>query len=158
MKKLLIIVLLAASVAQAETYKWTDGEGTVHFSESRAEIPASYRKSATPLGIDVVTGSGSGTTGAPAPATRQSTTESGSTASRIEEVKGRLQNDEGSMALIRQLQDDPQMQALLSDPAVLRAVQAGDYGALMSNPAFMKLLNNPRVQQIEKRMQQDGTK
>lgn len=154
MKKLLMILLLAASVAQAETYQWTDGEGTVHFSESRAEIPAPYRKSATPLGIDVTTGSGSGTV----PAARQSTPENGSVASRIEEAKGRLLNDAGSMALIRQLQDDPQIQALLSDPAVLRAVQAGDYGALMNNPAFMKLLTNPRVQQIEKRIQQGGTK
>ncbi|KAB0670227.1 DUF4124 domain-containing protein [Oryzomonas sagensis] len=158
MKRLLIILLLAASAAQAETYEWTDREGTVHFSESRAEIPAPYRKSATPLGIDV-TGSGSGPAAAvSSPATRQGTTEGGSVADRMEEVKGRLQNDEGSMALIRQLQDDPQMQALLSDPAVLRAVQAGDYGALMNNPAFLKLLTNPRVQQIEKRLQQGGTK
>ncbi|KAA0888975.1 DUF4124 domain-containing protein [Oryzomonas rubra] len=158
MKKLLIILLLAASVAQAETYQWTDGEGTVHFSESRAVIPAPYRKNATPLGIDVTTGSGSGPAAGSSPATRQGTPESGSVAARLEEVKGRLQNDEGSMALIRQLQDDPQIQALLSDPAVLRAVQTGDYGALMNNPAFMKLLTNPRVQQIEKRMQQGGTK
>lgn len=32
MKKLFLVLLLATTVAQAETYKWTDKEGTVHFS------------------------------------------------------------------------------------------------------------------------------
>src|ERR1039457_4225249 len=49
MKKLLFILLLAATVAHAVTYKWIDSEGTVHFSESLGEIPATYRKNARPL-------------------------------------------------------------------------------------------------------------
>jgi PAS domain-containing protein len=45
------------------------------------------------------------------------------------------------------------MQALLSNPDIIRAVQSGDYSVLVTNPAFLRLLNNPRVQEIGKRMQ-----
>ena len=57
------------------------------------------------------------------------------------------------MEQIRALQNDPEMQALLSNPDVIRAVQSGDYSVLVTNPAFLRLLNNPRVKEIGKRMQ-----
>jgi hypothetical protein len=56
------------------------------------------------------------------------------------------------MALILSLQDDPEMQALLNDPALLEAVQAGDLSALTANPRFMKLLDNAKVKEIQKRV------
>ena len=49
------------------------------------------------------------------------------------------------------------MKALLSNPAMISAIQAGDIGTLMNNPAFMKFLNNPRVQEIEKRVNSQGS-
>jgi hypothetical protein len=61
--------------------------------------------------------------------------------------------DQGVMEQIRALQHDPEMQALLSNPDIIRAVQSGDYSVLVTNPAFLQLLNNPRVQEIGKRMQ-----
>jgi hypothetical protein len=48
------------------------------------------------------------------------------------------------------------MQAILSDPSVMQAVQAGDTAALLNNPAFLKLINNPRVREIGKRMKDNG--
>jgi hypothetical protein len=62
------------------------------------------------------------------------------------------------MTLIRSMQNDPEMQALLRDPATIGAIQAGDFGSLANNPVFLKLLNNPRVREIEKRMQQNGSR
>ncbi|WP_307726560.1 DUF4124 domain-containing protein, partial [Trichlorobacter sp.] len=32
MKKLMLLLLLVTTFAHAETYQWTDGVGTVHFS------------------------------------------------------------------------------------------------------------------------------
>ena len=157
MKKLFLILVLAASVAQAETYEWTDTEGTVHFSDTRAEIPAPYRKSATPLGMDTAPTANS-SRDVPSAAAGQGADAGGSLASQVEQLKGRMQNDAGSMELISALLSDPQMQALLNDPAVLRAAQTGDFGALLNNPNVMKLLTNPKVQEIGKRMQQGGTK
>jgi len=153
MKKLFLILLLAATAAQAETYKWTDKEGTVHFSESIGEVPANYRQSAEQIGIDT----GDATTGnrAASPAEpRQSADDKAS----VEGLKERMLKDEGIMTLIRAMQEDPEMQAILRDPATVSAVQSGDIGALMNNPAFLKLLDSPWVREIEKKLQNGGTR
>ncbi|HEY4743726.1 MAG TPA: DUF4124 domain-containing protein [Desulfuromonadaceae bacterium] len=150
---IMVMVLLAATVAHAGTYQWTDKEGTVHFSESLGEVPAQYRNSARAIG----TGSGGAADkGVSTPAPPQRADDYGSVAPQVEELKERMLNDEGIMALIRALQSDPDMQALLSDPAILRAVQAMDMGTLMNNPKFMKLFTNPRIREIEKRVLQGG--
>jgi hypothetical protein len=67
-----------------------------------------------------------------------------------------MMNDEGIMELILSLQNDPDMQTILSDPSVMQAVQAGDTGALMNNSVFLKLINNPRVREIVKKMNASG--
>ena len=157
MKKLVLVLLMSATVAQAETYTWNDKEGMVHFSDSPGEVPAEYLKSAKPLGKDT-----KGTTNTDKAVSsaepRQTADGFGSVAPRVEELKGRMLNDEGTMALIAALQNDPDMQAILGDPSVVRAIQAGDIGALTNNPNFLKLLNNPRVREIENRMQQGGAR
>ncbi len=56
------------------------------------------------------------------------------------------------MALITALQSDPEMQALLSDPAFVEAAQKGDTATLTADPRFQKLLNNPKVQAIIRQM------
>ena len=157
MKRLILVLLLATTVAQAETFTWTDKGGTVHFSESLGEVPAAYRNSAQPLGMDT-SGATNKNKAVSSPEPRRSADDYGSVAPKVEELKERMLNDEGIMALVNALQNDPQMQALLGDPAILRAIQAMDVGTLMNNPDFLKLLTNPRVQEIEKRMQQGGTR
>jgi len=52
------------------------------------------------------------------------------------------------MNTIMSLQDDPDFQAALQNPEVMRAVSSGDVNALLSNPLFMKLIENPRVKEI----------
>jgi len=76
---------------------------------------------------------------------------------RIREQAGALQErmkaNGDIMNLARSLQDDPDFQEVLQDPEIMKAVQAGDISALMSNPRFMKLLNNQAVQDIKKRLE-----
>lgn len=159
MKKLLLILLLATSVAQAETYKWSDGEGTVRFSDSRVEIPELFRKSAKPLGMGSQAGSNSDAKVSP-PGKTADLGKGGynqtAITSQMEGLKERMQNDEGIMTLIRTFQNDPEMQSLLRDPAVLSAIQTGDVSTLMGNPAFLRVLNNPRVREIEKKLGTPG--
>ena len=157
MKKVFIVLLLAATVAQAETYTWTDKEGTVHFSESLSEVPPNLRKSAKPLGMDT-NATTNATRAVSSPAPRQSFNSNGVVTPNVEELKERMMKDEGIMALVLAMQNDPEMQALLNDPAIIRAIQAGDIGTLINNPDFMRLLNNPRVREIEKRVNGSGTK
>ena len=136
MKKLFLILLLLATVAQAETYRWTDAEGTVHFSDSADKVPAMYRSSAKIL----------------------EDTANSSVAPQVDALQERMLQDEEVMSLIGALQNDPEMQALLADPAILAAIQAGDIATLTSNPDFMKLLDNPKVRAIQQKMQQNGTR
>ncbi|KAF0218529.1 MAG: hypothetical protein FD174_2829 [Geobacteraceae bacterium] len=82
------------------------------------------------------------------------TTGQGSVKAQVQGVQEKLMGDNEIMALILSLQNDPDMQALLNDPAVLNAVSAGDINALTGNPRFMELLNNPKVREIQKRVNQ----
>jgi hypothetical protein len=93
--------------------------------------------------------------GAIAQAGTPSPPENGKTPSvtpQVESLQERMLNDEGIMELVKALQDDPDMQALLADPKVMAAAQAGDIGALLADPRVMKLLQNPRIREIEKRV------
>ena len=157
MKKVVLVLLLAATVAQAETYKWNDKEGTVHFSESFGEVSADYRKNARPLGMDS-NGSTNRNKTVFSAEPRQNSDNNGSAAPNVEELKERMMKDEGIMALVLAMQNAPEMQALLNDPAIIRAIQTGDIGTLINNPDFMRLLNNPRVREIEKKVNGSGTK
>jgi hypothetical protein len=71
---------------------------------------------------------------------------------QVQELRERMLDDPGVMALILAMQNDPEVQALLSDPKIVAAVQAGDMGALLGDPRIMKLLENPRVQEIGQRL------
>ena len=134
MKKLFLVFLLLTTVAQAETYRWTDSEGTVHFTDSLDKVPAAGRNSAK----------------------LQADAADSSVAPQVEELQERMLQDEGIMALIIALQNEPEIQELLNDPAIRADIQAGDIRALTGNPDFMKLLKNARVREIEQRMQQKG--
>jgi hypothetical protein len=144
MKIFFLLLLLTATAAHGETYKWIDGAGTVHFSESLGAIPAIYRKTAKPLGITATT--------AP-PATSSSSPITSNENHSLSALKDRMLQDQGAMEQIRALQHDPEMQLLLSSPEVLQAVQSGNYSALINHPAFKRLLDNPRIKEIQKRMQ-----
>ena len=71
---------------------------------------------------------------------------------QVQELRERMLGDPEVMALILAMQNDPEVQSLLSDPKIVAAAQAGDIGALLGDPRIMKLLENPRVQEIGKRM------
>jgi hypothetical protein len=44
---LTVTILLVASVAVADVYRWVDEKGTVNFTEDPGKIPAKFRKKAT---------------------------------------------------------------------------------------------------------------
>jgi len=71
---------------------------------------------------------------------------------QVQQLQEKMLGDSDVMALIFALQNDPEMKALLNDPEVLTAVQAGDVEALKKMPRFMQLLNNQRVEEIRKRI------
>lgn len=75
----------------------------------------------------------------------------GSVPPDVSKLEQKMKADQESMALIYSLQNDPDFQAALNDPAVMNAVTARDVSALMKNPKFMQLLQNAKVKQIQSR-------
>ncbi len=71
---------------------------------------------------------------------------------QVKNLRDRMLNDQGIMALIMALQSDPEMQSLIADPKLLEAVQAGDIGTLLNDPRVRKLLDNPQLKEIGKRL------
>lgn len=71
---------------------------------------------------------------------------------QVQKLQEEMLGNSDIMALIMALQHDPEMKALLNDPDVMSAIQEGDTEALQKMPLFMQLLNNPRIQEIQKRI------
>jgi hypothetical protein len=73
-------------------------------------------------------------------------------ARQVETLQEKMLNDTDIMALIGELQNDPEIQRLLNDPTAVEAAQRGDISALVANPHFMQLLDNPRVREIQRKV------
>lgn len=63
-----------------------------------------------------------------------------------------LLGDQEILHMILSLVNDPDIQVILEDPSIIEAVNRGDIEALSSNPKFMKLLDNPAIQEITGKM------
>jgi hypothetical protein len=72
---------------------------------------------------------------------------------QIQQVQSRIAQDPAAMQSIMSLQNDPQIQALLSDPAIVKAIQEGDYVSLLGNAKIQALESNEHLKQV---LQQQG--
>ncbi len=66
----------------------------------------------------------------------------------IQDLRNRIQSNPEALQMIMELQNDPDVQAVLSDPEIMGAAEAGDLEKLLSNPKMIKLLQNPIIQEI----------
>ena len=67
---------------------------------------------------------------------------------QYEGIQKHMMSDKEILSIILALQNDPDIQSVLEDPILMEAVNKGDMEALVSSPKFMKLLNNPKIQDI----------
>ena len=70
------------------------------------------------------------------------------TSHEIQQMQTRLAQDPATMKSIMALQSDPQIQALLNDPAIMKAIQEGDYVSLLGNPKIQALDGNEHLKQL----------
>jgi hypothetical protein len=70
------------------------------------------------------------------------------TEAQVHALQQLIMGDPEIIGMLLTLLNDPDVQAILQDPSIIKAVNAGDIKALTSNPKFMKLLENPTVQDI----------
>ena len=66
----------------------------------------------------------------------------------IQQLQTRLAQDPVAMQSIMSLQNDPQIQAILSDPAIMKAIQEGDFMGLLGNPKIQALESNEGLKQL----------
>jgi hypothetical protein len=69
-------------------------------------------------------------------------------ANEIQQRQTRLAQDPAAMQSIMSLQSDPQIQAVLNDPAIAKAIQDGDYASLLGNAKIQALESNEHVKQL----------
>jgi len=70
----------------------------------------------------------------------------------VKSLHDKMMSDQEVMGMIESLKDDPQFTKILEDPEIMNAVQSGDTAALMANPKFLQLLNNPTVRDIQQKV------
>jgi hypothetical protein len=75
-----------------------------------------------------------------------------STEADVKALQQLMLGDQELVRMILSLLNDPEVQGVLEDPSIIQAVDAGDISALTANPKFMKLLENPTIQDITKKM------
>lgn len=75
------------------------------------------------------------------------------TQSAMQSIQSTIMNNPGIMGTIMELQNDPQIQAVLADPEVMKAIQSFDFEALANNPRIKALMNNSKVRHIQGSLQ-----
>lgn len=76
---------------------------------------------------------------------------------QVQALQGQMAGNPDLLSLVMSLQNDPEMQALLTDQKVLDAVQSGDYSSLLQDPRIRQLMQDPRVQELARRLQGQST-
>jgi hypothetical protein len=66
----------------------------------------------------------------------------------IQQLQASLAQDPTAVQSIMDLQSDPQIQAVLSDPAIVKAIQEGDYTSLLANAKIQALESNEKLKQL----------
>ncbi|MFZ4777700.1 MAG: hypothetical protein ACOYM3_20205 [Terrimicrobiaceae bacterium] len=54
----------------------------------------------------------------------------------------------GGMSALQQFSQNKALKSVMNDPEVMKAIQNGDYDALMKSPAMSKLIDNPETKQL----------
>ncbi len=66
----------------------------------------------------------------------------------FESVQESITGNPKLMEIVNSLENDPDIQKIMTDPKMMEAVRSGDVGTLLTTPEIQRLLNNPKVQSI----------
>lgn len=85
----------------------------------------------------------------------QNLPDASSTQSETARLKDKIASNPEMMGLVAEMARDPQFQELVQDPAIAEALRTQNMNALMSNPKFMAILNDPKIQEIQNKVMED---
>ena len=103
----------------------TESMGTIHVGSGQIQ-------SLTTVGVPITSDSSSADT----------------SQSAVDSIKSSMVNSPGVMSMIMELQNDPQMKAVLADPEIMRAVQNLDLQTLSNNPKIKALMDNSKIKRV----------
>lgn len=69
-------------------------------------------------------------------------------------IKQRMMNDDEIRAILVAIESDPEFKEIFEDPEIMNGVLSEDITGLMSNPKFLKLLDNPKIRKIMKKLEE----
>ncbi len=89
------------------------------------------------------------------PVSSSSTFAPASSGLELEAVQTMIMSDPALMMDIQAIAGDPEVMALISDPAFMQAVQAKDVAAIQSSERTMQLMANPKIKALIEKMRGD---
>lgn len=66
----------------------------------------------------------------------------------VMDLREKVVKDDQMMRLVQELQNDPEIQAILNDPSAMQAILSMDLNTLDNDPRIRKLRENPRMKKI----------
>jgi len=73
---------------------------------------------------------------------------------QVQSLQQQMVGQPDLMEAVTELESDPDFQKVLDDPDIIDALQAGNYGALLTNPKVSGLTSNPKVQELTNKLSQ----
>lgn len=71
----------------------------------------------------------------------------------IQQLLSGLMQDPASLQSIMSLQSDPQIQTVLNDPAIMKAIQDGDFTSLLGNAKIQSLESDAHLKQLVQQLE-----
>ena len=72
----------------------------------------------------------------------------------LKTIEQKMLNDDDIRTMLLALESDPDFKEILEDSEIMEEVLSGDITSLMSNPKFLKLFDNPTIQEIRSKMEE----
>ena len=70
----------------------------------------------------------------------------------VEKAQAVLMQDPQAMQVVALMASEPNFKELLDDPLSVAAIKSGDMAALLKNPRFLAIMQDPRMQEMATRM------
>jgi hypothetical protein len=149
MGTIILVVLLSVSAgsAKAEMREIELNDGSVIAGDIISLSDGIYTVRSASLGTLRIEASRISAIRAPGATTLQN-----NSSSQVDSLRNEMLSDAEIMNAIRTLQNDPDVQKILQDPEIMKAIRIGDIGALMTNPKFMKLLDKQSIRDINNKL------
>ena len=73
---------------------------------------------------------------------------------QLKTIEQRMMNNDEILTLLLALESDPAFKEIMEDPEIMKRVLSGDIHGLMSNSKFLKLIDNPTIQEIRDKIEE----